>query len=84
MKYYIIPQSLDGCDLPTQPEALPIEEIGTHLAQWLEPRQRQGYFSNCKMERIPIDKLEFRLVPEESDQKREEQARRVRGLEPRK
>ena len=66
MKYYAIPETRDGCELPTTPEPMLLEEIGAHLAVWLDRFRLQGYYSNCKQERIPLDGISFRIQPEDS------------------
>lgn len=62
MKYYAIPSSRDGCNLPTLPHALPLGELGKHLEQLTAAYQQQGYFSNMKRERIPVSELTFTIV----------------------
>jgi hypothetical protein len=64
VKYFVIPNSLDGCEIPTVPEPIELELIASHLKWWLQRFVVQGYFSNCKQERIPLYELEFRLQPE--------------------
>lgn len=64
MKYYVIPESRDGCALPTTPDPMPLCDVGTHLDLWLHRFDLQGYFSNCRQERIPLHELSFRVVPE--------------------
>lgn len=62
MKLYIaIPNTGDGCSMPTSPEAMPLADIGAHLERWLKGYEHQGYFSNCRRERIPLDKLTFTI-----------------------
>lgn len=64
MKYYVLIESRDDCDLPTTPEPMHLSQIGEHLARTVGMYERQGYFSNCRQERIPIAALTFRIVPE--------------------
>jgi hypothetical protein len=64
MKYYVIPESLDGCTQPTTPEPIPLEVVSSHITVWLDRFHLQGYFSNCRQERIPLNELSFRVVPE--------------------
>lgn len=66
-RYYVIPQSLDGCDLPTTPEPMELRNVGAHIDRWLRTFELKGqpYFSNCRQEHIPLDELEFKLAPHE-------------------
>jgi hypothetical protein len=63
MKYHAIPETFDGCEMPTAPEPMELEELGKHLAQWLKRYEHQGYFSNCRQERIPLDEIGFTILP---------------------
>lgn len=62
--YFVIPETMDGCELPTQPEPIPLEQVGKHLSEWLARYQVQGYYSNARMERIGLDEITFSVVPE--------------------
>jgi hypothetical protein len=64
MKYYVVPESRDNCAMPTMPDAVPVQHIGTHIEWWLARFQQQGYYSNARQQRIPLGQLSFRLVPE--------------------
>jgi hypothetical protein len=64
MKYHIIPDSRDGCTQAIAPEPVPLTKVGAHIARWKAQYDRQGYFSNCRQERLPLDRMEFRLVPD--------------------
>jgi hypothetical protein len=66
VRYFVFPDSRDGCDIPTQPEPVELENVGAHIAIWLDRFHQQGYFSNARQERIPLDRLSFRLEPEDS------------------
>lgn len=63
-RYFILPESQDDCAFPTTPEPIAPWELGEHFHTQLEGWQQQGYFSNCRQERIPIAELSFRIVPE--------------------
>lgn len=63
--YYAIPQVHDDCPMQTACEPMPLAELGVHLAEWLQRYEAQGYFSNCKCERIPLDQISFLIQPEE-------------------
>ncbi len=63
MKYYVIAETRDDCELPTTPEPMELELIGQHIAGFLAMRRPQGFFLNCRQERIPLDMLGFRIVP---------------------
>jgi hypothetical protein len=70
MKYFVIPNTRDGCDSPTQPVPVELAQVGEHIQQWLGRFKRQGYFSNCKQERIPLGAISFRVEPAFSHQPR--------------
>lgn len=63
-KYFASVNSRDGVCLPTQNEAMPLEAMGAHLVEFLKRYEHQGYFSNCRQERIPLDELTFTIAPE--------------------
>jgi hypothetical protein len=63
MKYYVIAETRDDCELPTTPEPMELELIGQHIAEFLAMRRAQGFFLNCRQERIPLGTLCFRVVP---------------------
>lgn len=62
--FYVIPDGQDGANLPTQPDPVPVTEIGEHVANYLRRFVHQGYFSNCRREHIPLHELRFTLVSE--------------------
>lgn len=62
MKYYVIAETRDDCEVPTTPEPMELESVGQHIAEFLAIRRAQGFFLNCRQERIPLEKLGFRLV----------------------
>jgi hypothetical protein len=63
MKYYVIAETRDDCELPTTPQPMDLESVGQHIAEFLAMRRPQGFFLNCRQERIPLDMLGFRVVP---------------------
>lgn len=63
-RYFASVNSRDGVSLPTQQEAIPLAEMGAHLVAFLKRYEKQGYFSNCRQERIPLDELTFTIAPE--------------------
>ena len=79
MKYFVIPETLDGCEIPTIPEPVELKDIPSHLKWWLSRFSHQGYFSNCKLQRIPLHELGFRLQPEFNVVEREEPPREPRS-----
>jgi hypothetical protein len=71
MNYFVIPNTgVDHYDLPTTPEPMPLERISGHLLQWLGRYRQQGYYSNVRQERIPLDSITFQIVPEPRPWKR--------------
>lgn len=64
MKYFVMIESRDGVQMPTTPEPMDMTHVGEHIELRLSIYRRQGYFSNARQERIPVDSLEFRIVPE--------------------
>jgi hypothetical protein len=64
VKYYVKIESRDGVDMPTTPEPMELGQVGKHITNLLVLYGAQGYFSNCRAERIPVGELEFRIVPE--------------------
>lgn len=64
MKYFVIPETRDGCDMPTWSEPLPLDQISAHIEEWIKRYERQGYYSNCNHERLVLDEMTFRLVPD--------------------
>lgn len=73
-KYFASIHAQDGCNLPTWPEAMTLTELGVHLEQKMAAYEHQGYFSNAKMERIPLHELSFTIWPEVSDEEAEASA----------
>ena len=61
-KYFAIVNAGDNNTLPTQNDPLPLRKIGSHLESFLQRYRAQGYFFNCRMERVPLDKLSFTIV----------------------
>lgn len=41
-KYYVIPIANDDEGVPTQPDPVPLEELGKHIADWLGRYKQQG------------------------------------------
>jgi hypothetical protein len=66
VKYFVVPNLQDGTDLPTQPVPMDLDTVGKHIRIWLEARLKHngGYVSNCRMERMPVGAISFRVVPE--------------------
>jgi hypothetical protein len=64
LKYFVITESRDNCELPLMPVALPLDECAKVITKRVSMWQLQGYYFNCKQERIPVGELCFRLVPE--------------------
>jgi hypothetical protein len=71
-KFYVMPDGRDDCDCPTSPDPMPLSAIGAHVALLRSMYRRQGYFSNARQEHIPLDELQFRLVPAEDEPEDEE------------
>ena len=63
MKYYVIAESRDDCELPTAAQPTELEHVGRNISDFLAARKSQGYFLNCNGQRIPLDELAFRVVP---------------------
>lgn len=38
-------------------------DIGLKIENFLKLSERQGYFLNCRQERIPLDEITFTLTP---------------------
>lgn len=67
MKYFVLIDSRDGVEnIPTTPEPMELAEVGAHIEQRLALYRVQGFFSNARREHLPVDSLEFRIVPEGS------------------
>jgi hypothetical protein len=64
MKYFVFPDTQDGCQIATRPWPVELRHVGQHIAAWKSRFARQGYFSNCKKQRLSLDAMQFRIVPE--------------------
>jgi hypothetical protein len=62
-RYYVIPDTADGSHLPTQPDAILPDEISREIICFLARYDRQGYYLNCKQERVPLNRIAFRVEP---------------------
>jgi hypothetical protein len=63
--YYVIPDAGDNCPVQINCEPVPLSQVSDVMVEFLGRYERQGYFSNCKQERIPLDQLKFTVEPEE-------------------
>lgn len=71
MKYFVIPESQDGCAFPTTPEGIELSEVGAHIQRFLDTLAlnskqmgRPASFSNSNREYIPLTELAFTLRPD--------------------
>lgn len=64
--YYVIPIANDGNTLATTPRPMPICEVSEHMEAWRKQFKHQGYFFNCKQERVPLFQLSLLVVTEEA------------------
>ncbi len=62
-KYLVFPNTADDVHLPTRPEPMPLSEVGIHISAWLMRYEKQGYFSNCNQQRIPLAAISFTIEP---------------------
>lgn len=62
--YFAIVHAKDDNTMPTEPDPRPLAQMSNHLIEWLVRYQVQGYYSNCKQERVPLDQISFTIISE--------------------
>jgi hypothetical protein len=60
IRYFVEPRTGDG--LNTQPYPVALEEVGSHIKNWLARFEHQGYYSGVGC-RIMLGEIAFRLEP---------------------
>ena len=56
--------------MPTTPEPLTAEEVGTHLTQRLKAMEAQGHWRNSRMQEVPLEQVVYTVgvAAEEEDE----------------
>lgn len=65
LKYFVTPECGDPFSFPTYPEGLTAEELGPHIRDRLIAMERQGYWRNDSMQRIPLQNVTYTIRVEE-------------------
>ena len=61
LKYVAVANCPDGCGMPTFPIALEAEDLGPHIANRLIAMERQGYWSDVRQNRIPLQEVTYTI-----------------------
>lgn len=61
-KYFIIVDADDDNDMPTEPRPCLLAEVPAKIEQFLKRYEIQGYYCNCRQDRIPLGDVKFVLT----------------------